>query len=234
MDLIEIKLTGPQKSKHICFMNGDQLQKKLFIRENQKIGILNSPEGFLAFLGQLPVGSILSTGTNDKFDFILLFVRNQQELDELSKKTISCLKEGGIFWISYPKLTSKLKTDLNRDKGWRSIKKAGFISVSMVSIDEVWSAVRFKPVHLIPILTRGTKVTVKGIDNKKRTVTPPADLKKVLSKNKKAMETFNNFAFSHKKEYVRWIEEAKKPETREKRIKETVAKIISGKRFMDK
>jgi len=67
----------------------------------------------------------------------------------------------------------------------------------------------------------------KPIDKK---VVIPADLKKALSANKKALENFNNFAPSYKKLYIRWILNAKRPETRTKRIKQTVKWSVENKK----
>jgi len=61
----------------------------------------------------------------------------------------------------------------------------------------------------------------KDAPPKKRLVVSP-DLKKALSANKKALENFNNFAPSYRRLYIGWITAAKRPETREKRIKQTV------------
>ncbi len=68
-------------------------------------------------------------------------------------------------------------------------------------------------------------------DTEERTVTVPGDLQKALNKNIKAKEIFNNFAYTHRKEYVRWIESAKKTETRINRILKAVEMISGGKKF---
>lgn len=57
----------------------------------------------------------------------------------------------------------------------------------------------------------------------------PADLEAVLQKNRKALETFENFSYSHKKEYVTWITEAKREETRAKRLATALAWLSEGK-----
>jgi uncharacterized protein YdeI (YjbR/CyaY-like superfamily) len=56
----------------------------------------------------------------------------------------------------------------------------------------------------------------------KKTLVIPSDLKKALSANKKALENFSNFAPSYRRLYIGWISAAKRPETRDKRIKQTV------------
>jgi hypothetical protein len=55
------------------------------------------------------------------------------------------LKDDGIFWVSYPKGSSKVKTDLNRDILWTVMEKYALAGVAMISINEVWSAMRFRP-----------------------------------------------------------------------------------------
>jgi uncharacterized protein YdeI (YjbR/CyaY-like superfamily) len=59
--------------------------------------------------------------------------------------------------------------------------------------------------------------------------TPP-ELKNALKKNKKAEETFKNFNPSHRREYIDWITEAKREETRAKRVEQTVEWLAEGKR----
>ncbi len=77
------------------------------------------------------------------------------------------LKSGGILWISYPKRSAKLPTDLTRDEGWDVITQAGFRGVRQVSIDEVWSAVRFRPLEAGEASVRaqyaGLKATLRPI-----------------------------------------------------------------------
>lgn len=71
---------------------------------------------------------------------------------------------------------------------------------------------------------------------KKRLVVPTY-FRMALSRNKKAQATFDNFSYSHKKEYVNWITEAKREETREKRIKTALQWLSQGKpqnwRYLD-
>ncbi len=59
----------------------------------------------------------------------------------------------------------------------------------------------------------------------------PEDFRRALARDRKAKETFEKFAYTHRKEYVQWIESAKKPETRERRIAEAVIRIAAGANF---
>jgi len=58
-----------------------------------------------------------------------------------------------------------------------------------------------------------------------------AEFAEVLSKNKKAQETFENLASTYQKQYLGWIEVAKRPETREKRIEESIRLLSAGKKL---
>ena len=58
----------------------------------------------------------------------------------------------------------------------------------------------------------------------------PNAFQRLLSKNKKAGVFFQNQSFTNRKEYVVWLESAKKPETKQKRLLEAIEKLLSGKR----
>jgi hypothetical protein len=65
-------------------------------------------------------------------------------------------------------------------------------------------------------------------DTAERTVVLPDDFRRALSKDKNALRIFDGFAFSHRKEYVQWIESAKRPETRQRRLVQAVERIRKG------
>jgi hypothetical protein len=68
------------------------------------------------------------------------------------------------------------------------------------------------------------------LDKTPRSVTVPDDLKVLLTKHKSAATAFTGLAYSHKKAFLDWIDSAKKPETRVKRLKEAIEMLAAGKR----
>ena len=68
------------------------------------------------------------------------------------------------------------------------------------------------------------------IDRVKRSVNPPVDLARVLSKQPGARDFFDRLSFTNRKEYVLWVIQAKKKETREKRLQLALEKLVSGKK----
>ena len=88
--------------------------------------------------------------------------------------------------------------------------------------------VMIKLIHqAIELNEKGVKIAKKPVEKKELVV--PKDLTSALSKNKAAKTAFDNFSYSHKKEYVMWIEEAKTEPTREKRLATTVEWLAEGK-----
>ncbi len=75
-----------------------------------------------------------------------------------------------------------------------------------------------------------TVKVVMDIDTEPRIVEVPEDFQQVLNNNPKAKEIFDTFSYTHKKEYVQWIEGAIKQETRENRIKKAIEQIGGGKK----
>ena len=129
-----------------------------------------------------------------------------------------------FLWVSYPKLSSDQKTDLSREKCREIMQKFSYRPVSQISVDEVWSALRFKPEASVV----SKKIETPSVDTVKRIVKIPKDLKAEFLKNKKAEAFFNTLSFTHMKEYVLWIETAKKEETRAVRVSKTVTMLANG------
>ncbi|MCP9754418.1 hypothetical protein EGI26_04485 [Lacihabitans sp. CCS-44] len=134
----------------------DPLLKKLNFKEHKKIAILNAPEEFSeqmkVFSDYLEVTKKLS---EEKLPFVLAFVKEQAQIDDLAPKIDAILDKDGLFWWAYPKGSSKKhKCDFNRDNGWQIMGKLGYESVRMVAIDEDWSAFRFRKVEFVKTMTR--------------------------------------------------------------------------------
>jgi hypothetical protein len=78
-----------------------------------------------------------------KIDFALVFAVNENQLNGILKDVMPALKDDSKFWVAFPKSTSKIATDLNRDSSWQQLTSAGYETCSEVVLDHVWSAARF-------------------------------------------------------------------------------------------
>jgi hypothetical protein len=80
---------------------------------------------------------------NRKIDFALVFAVSENQLNGILKDVMPSLKGDSKFWVAYPKVTSKIVTDLNRERSWNRLTHDGYESIERVELDHVWSAMRF-------------------------------------------------------------------------------------------
>jgi len=133
--------------------------KKLLLHKASHALALHAPEGdYAATVGGLPEGVTLHTEPDPSlagaYDFVHLFVASAADVEARAGVAIAAVKRGGLLWASYPKKSSKIKTDISRDNGWKPLRDAGFEAVTQIAIDDTWSALRFRPASEIKSLTR--------------------------------------------------------------------------------
>ncbi|MGZ3838238.1 MAG: hypothetical protein ACXVMS_00995 [Flavisolibacter sp.] len=79
-----------------------------------------------------------------KIDFALVFAVSENQLNSILDDIMPALKEDSKLWVAYPKITSKITTDLNRDGSWSKLMEAAYESAEQVSLDHVWHAAYFR------------------------------------------------------------------------------------------
>ena len=95
-----------------------------------------------------------------KIDFALVFAVNENQLNGILHDIMPALKHDSKLWVAYPKITSKITTDLNRDCSWNKLTTAGFEGIRQVTLDHVWSATRFKKFEAVSPALRKKKLLV--------------------------------------------------------------------------
>jgi len=118
------------------------LAQKIKLKPGSKAAIVHPPENYLQ---ELQHDTQISSTLRGKFDWIQIFVKNKAELDALAPKAANALKPESILWITFPKGSSKIQTDLTRDQGWEKVRKLDLKWINLVSIDETWSAFSLRP-----------------------------------------------------------------------------------------
>ena len=137
----------------------DAVFKKLNLKEQKTVVVLNAPESFKVNLDSIHEEKEILTSLNNvsHLDFILVFVTKQSEIDYLIPTIGPLLKGDATLWMCYPKGTSKkYKADFNRDTGWQMMGSYDLEPVRMIAIDEDWSALRFKKVDFIKTMKRNS------------------------------------------------------------------------------
>jgi hypothetical protein len=112
------------------------LAKKLNLKPGMKVRVLGKPR-------EVDLDDVHTTSSKSA-EAILLFVKNLAELDAEVAPMIEMGRADGLAWIAYPK-SGQLGTDLNRDILWRHLEGTGVQAIRQIAIDDVWSALRFRP-----------------------------------------------------------------------------------------
>jgi hypothetical protein len=109
--------------------------------------VVGAPNGFHEGLSAAS-GRLIGDAMDGHHDWILLFARDRTALETSIGAAAAALDDPGILWIAFPKGSSKIQTDLTRDAGWESVATADLMWLSLVSIDDTWSAFslrRYRP-----------------------------------------------------------------------------------------
>ena len=202
--------------------------QKLKIREGYSLLTINAPSGFKKDIGELPA-SVTISDKSKTYSQIHWFVKDKTQMEKEIDGVLALLKDDVICWIYYPKGTSKIQTDLTRDKGWDALLKHNHLQwVNLVSFNDTWSAfgMRLKTEADKKKETKPKeRLIFNYIDAVKKTIRLPDDFSKTLDKSKKEKEFFNTLSFTNKKEYVEWIVNAKRDETRATRVREAIERL---------
>jgi hypothetical protein len=118
----------------------------MFIKPGNTLLLLDAPAGYQAQIGRLPARVTVSANLQGPADVIQCFVSNRKELEDALPRAKAALAPKGSLWITYPKLTSRLAGDLNRDTINAYAMTIGLQGIAMISIDDDWSALRLKVV----------------------------------------------------------------------------------------
>ncbi len=86
----------------------------------------------------------LSDNKRAEADYAIAFVNSCVDVNRLARPVSQTLKEDGVLWFCYPKKSSAVETDITRDVGWEPLSAMGYRGVRQISIDSVWSAIRFR------------------------------------------------------------------------------------------
>jgi len=197
--------------------------------------LYNAPTHYLNLLEPLPEGAAISYSTNGNFDGIQLFVKDSHELAQSLKIVMPLLQPGSVFWITYPKKSSGIKSDLEMTKSWDELDKYNYGAVTAAAINETWTALRFKPKELTKTsdtcnseIKQNEYSTWIDVDNK--TVRLPDWIKAVLQKSAQALANYENLSYSNRKEYVLWVLTGKQEKTKQERLVKLVEKLEAGKK----
>ncbi len=124
--------------------SGTPLIRKLGIKDGHRVRVIDPPPGYWQLLGSLPDGArILKSPSAMNLDFVHVFVTRaghlRRHLVSLRKK----IKSDGMIWISWPKKSSGVETELDGNRVREIGLGSRLVDVKVCAVDEVWSGLKF-------------------------------------------------------------------------------------------
>jgi hypothetical protein len=122
--------------------SGTPLVKKLGIRPNERIVALNAPDHYADLLGGLPEGATITERTPANAAFVHLFVTERADMAATLSALRTKVDEAGMVWVSWPKKSAKVPTDITEDTIREVALPLGFVDVKVCAVDEKWSGLK--------------------------------------------------------------------------------------------
>ncbi len=119
------------------------LAKKLGIKENTVIKLINQPENYFDLFSDFPPDVQITSDSKTKKDLIHYFTKSASLLQSDIRQLRMEIKENGMIWISWPKKASKIETNLNGNLVREIGLKNDLVDVKVCAVDDVWSGLKF-------------------------------------------------------------------------------------------
>ncbi len=128
--------------------SGKSLGEKLGLKPGVRIAVIAVPGDYATLVGGLPEGAALKPVASAKalkgsYDLIHLFCADRAALEAQAAHAIAAIAEGGGFWVSWPKKSSKLFRDLTEDGVREIVLPTGWVDVKVCAVDADWSGLKF-------------------------------------------------------------------------------------------
>jgi hypothetical protein len=126
-------------------MSQPSIVEKLHLAEERNLLIQGLPSSIEKQFAKLSFSkNVTPLLRSKKIDWALVFAVNENQLNNILKDVLPALHEESKLWVAYPKSTSKITSDLNRDCSWSTLTGNGYEGVVQVALDHVWSALWWK------------------------------------------------------------------------------------------
>ena len=126
------------------------LAKKLGIKENYVIKLVNAPANYFQLFPDWPATAKVSKDKTSKKDVVHFFTTDSKELFAQLPGLRNEIKEAGMVWVSWPKKAAKMKTDVTEDVIRNFALQIGLVDIKVCAVDEIWSGLKL----VIPVKER--------------------------------------------------------------------------------
>jgi hypothetical protein len=120
--------------------SGTPLPQKLGIKAGTRVIVMNAPENYRTLLGKLPDDVEFSNHLRGGAQFIHFFVTRRSELEKRLRQLRKSLTSGGMLWISWPKKSAGVASDVTEDVIRAVALPLGLVDVKVCAVDATWFA----------------------------------------------------------------------------------------------
>lgn len=129
--------------------SGTPLAKKLGIKDGFHISLINAPDYYMQLFTDLPPHLYFDNKSTEA-DLIHFFTKSKTEFESLLPSLKDQIRPNGIIWVSWPKKSSKVTTDITEDIIRNFALKTGLADIKVCAVDEIWSGLKL----VIPVKDR--------------------------------------------------------------------------------
>ncbi len=122
--------------------SGTPLVKKLGLKSPLKLLTINAPKEYKSWLGDLPNEVKLLTKAQPPIEAAHVFATESAFLDAQLSQLRTTLKQDGFVWVSWPKKSAKVSTDITEDTIREIALPLGFVDIKVCAVSEVWSGLK--------------------------------------------------------------------------------------------
>ena len=118
------------------------MPQKLGIKNGSTVVTINAPANYRRLLGKVPDGVTFSDRLNAGSNFVHLFTTRRNELEKKMSILRDKISDNGTVWVSWPKKSSGISTDVTEDVVREIALPLGFVDIKVCAVDETWSGLK--------------------------------------------------------------------------------------------
>lgn len=122
--------------------SGTALSKKLGIKEGTRLYVCGEPDSYRELLAPLPAGVTFSRSASARTDIAHIFVSRERGMRKQLVALRAKLKASAPVWVSWPKKSSGVRTDVTEDTVRAVALPLGFVDIKVCAINEIWSGLK--------------------------------------------------------------------------------------------
>lgn len=122
--------------------SGTPLAKKLGIQAGFTLAVVNPPRAYHQLVAPLPDGVTIHSSVTELTDMVHLFCTERADLISALESTVAHLRTDAAVWVSWPKKSSKVPTDITEDTIRELALPLGLVDVKVCAVNEIWSGLK--------------------------------------------------------------------------------------------